>query len=161
MPRVPAPPALKLLNGRREGYDSGGRKVNEGPGFKRAPLGPPPEDLGDKGRAVWETTAAELDRLELSKPLDREALAMYCLAVQRAWEAQADIDENGLTETGAKGGRIKNPAVTVLEQCSREIRMWAQEFGFTPSAEGRIQAQAAEPSDEDNPYAEGGESVTG
>lgn len=158
MPRTPRPPALKLLNGVREGRDSGGRKVEEGPGFKREPIGPPPPDLEGKAREVWLQTVPELDRLELTKPLDRHSLAAYCLAVERMYEANADIQENGLTEIGAKGGRIKNPAVTVAEQASREIRMWAQEFGFTPSAEGRLSAQAADPDDGDNPYAEGGAS---
>ncbi|KLL97549.1 hypothetical protein NJ76_13525 [Rhodococcus sp. IITR03] len=152
---APRPPALKLLNGRREGYDSGGRKVNAGPGFKREPLGPPPPDLPDVAAAEWASVAPELDRLELSKAIDRTAFRTYCMAVQRLHDAQEAVDRDGLTVPGSTGSLVKHPAVAILEAAERSVRAWAQEFGLTPSAEGRISAQAADSEDDGNPFADG------
>lgn len=152
---APRPPALKLVTGRREGYDSGGRRINPGPGFKREPLGPPPEGLPPRAAAEWAAVAPELDRLELSKAIDRTAFETYCRAVQRLHDAQEAIDRDGLTVPGSTGSLVKHPAVAILEAAERSVRSWAQEFGLTPSAEGRLSAKAAEPDDTDNPYAGG------
>ena len=152
---APKPPYLKLLNGRREGYDSGGRKVNMGPGFKREPLGPPPPDLPFWAAAEWAVVAPELDRLELSKAIDRTSFWTYCMTVQRLHDATEAVNRDGLTVPGSTGSLVKNPALTVLEAAERSVRAWAQEFGLTPSAEGRLSPQAINPDDEDNPFAEG------
>lgn len=152
---APRPPALKLLNGRRDGYDSGGRKVNPGPGFKREPLGSPPPDLPPRAAAEWASVAPELDRLELSKAVDRTSFRAYCMAVQRLHDAQDEVDRDGLTVPGSTGSLVKHPAVAILEAAERSVRAWAQEFGLTPSAEGRISAQAVNDADEGNPFADG------
>lgn len=152
---APRPPALKLLNGRRDGVDSSGRKVNMGPGFKREPLGPPPDDLPPRAAAEWAAVAPELDRLELSKAIDRTAFETYCRAVQRLHDAQAAIDRDGLTVPGSTGSLVKHPAVAIVEAAERSVRAWAQEFGLTPSAEGRLSPANAEPGEADNPYADG------
>lgn len=156
----PRPAALKLLNGRNDHTDSGGRAVDDVP-FKREPMGPPPEDLTEAEAAVWEQLSPELDRLEITKAADRPAFERLVKAIVRGREADEDISANGIVEYGAKGGRIKNPAVTVAEQASREIRMWAQEFGLTPSAENRISAAKMDPDGDSNPYAEGTDDNSG
>lgn len=152
---APRPPALKLLNGRRDGYDSGGRKVNAGPGFRREPLGPPPPDLPDVAAAEWAAVAPELDRLELSKAIDRTAFRTYCMAVQRLHDAQEAIDRDGLTVPGSTGSLVKHPAVAILEAAERSVRAWAQEFGLTPSAEGRLSPAKPDDDEADNPFADG------
>lgn len=147
----PLPAHLKLINGRGNGRDSGGREVKPTPGFVRLPP-TPPAWLAGEARAMWDQVVAELSRLELLKPIDGPALATYCLTWARLVEAQDYISRNGiLLET--ERGPIKHPAVLILESASKELRAWAAEFGLTPSAESRLGATKSPDGDDDNPFA--------
>lgn len=146
----PKPPALKLIEGRGNGRDSGGRKVAEAPAFRRIPPAAP-EWLPDEARAEWERVVPELARLELVRPVDRAALVAYCLAWSRMVEAQRLIEDEGLLGTNSQG-RVRHPAVAVLEAASKDLRSWATEFGLTPSAEGRLSVRGSD-DDEEDPFA--------
>ena len=149
MSRKPAPPALRLLNGRAPGRDSAGRPVAASPGFVRLPP-EPPELLRDEALEEWHRVVPELTRLNLTKPIDAAALTVYCLAWQRLCQAQAILDEEGVLHTTSQG-RSKHPALMIAEAASKELRAWAGEFGLTPSAENRVSRPAAG-SDDDNPF---------
>lgn len=160
--RKAQPAALKILNGRGNGRDSGGRAVKPPPAFVRLPP-EPPEILDEKAhaeaRAVWERVVPELSRLGLVKEIDAEALAAYCLTWERFVLAQRAIDEDGLFATTSQGiGR--HPAVAILDAASKDLRAWASEFGLTPSSEGKLAIEGAK-GDEDNPFAGGAEATTG
>ncbi|WP_371514950.1 P27 family phage terminase small subunit [Mycobacterium sp. 1164966.3] len=76
---APAPAALKILRGRSEGRDSGGRPVAKPPAFERqAPAAP--HWLPDEARALWDKTVPDLDALRLLKEIDLGVLAAYCFA---------------------------------------------------------------------------------
>lgn len=153
-----APAKLRLLGGRAEGRDSGGRKVETPPPFERVAANPP-EYLTAFALQVWREVMPELERLELVKGPDAHQLAAYCLAVDRLRKATADIGDNGLvhevevygpegtaaTEENRYGRavsikRTANPAVGVAEKASSTIRAFAVEFGLTPAAEAKIAA---------------------
>lgn len=146
----PLPPTLKLIQGRGHGRDSGGRKVPETPKFRRLPP-TAPEWLPDEARAEWERVVPELARIELLKPVDRAALTAYCLAWDRMVEAQRVITDEGVLGENSQG-RVRHPAVAVVEAASKELRAWAAEFGFTPSAENKLSVREADDADED-PFA--------
>lgn len=140
---VAAPPSLKLLEGRGNGKDSGGREVKQTPGFVRLPP-EPPDFLTGEALECWEKTVPELARLQLTKPIDAPALAGYCLAYQRLSTAQRAINESGqhsglLAENSQ--GLVRSPYVAIVEAASKELRAWAQEFGLTPAAEVRVVQQ--------------------
>lgn len=151
------PAALKLINGRGEGRDSGGRLVKQPPGFVRLPP-QPPEWLPEEAAAEWERVVPELQRLQLTKPIDRAALTAYCLTWDRLVTAQRELAGN----TDAQGrpsvlgensqGVTRHPAVAVIEAASKDLRAWCGEFGFTPSAEGRLNTPEGGGSGEENPY---------
>lgn len=146
------PAALKLVNGRGPGRDSGGRKVPETPGFKRLPP-TAPEWLPDEARAEWERVVPELARLDLVKPIDRAALTAYCLTWARLVQAQKEIAADGGSVLGTNSqGRVRHPAVAVAEAASKELRAWAQEFGLTPSAEQRVGSKGGDSGEEDDPF---------
>src|ERR1043165_7406112 len=88
------PAALKLINGRGPGVDSGGRKVPETPAFKRLPP-EAPDWLPDEARAEWARVVPELARLDLVKPIDRASLTAYCLTWDRLVRAQKEIADDG------------------------------------------------------------------
>lgn len=132
----PRPAALKVLNGRSPGRDSGGRVVDPPPPFVRvAP--PAPEWLPLEARAEWERIVPELDRLDFLKVSTRSSLTAYCLTWARLVEAQKTLAAEGLLAENSQG-RVKHPLVNVVEAASKEIRSWCGEFGFTPSSEGRL-----------------------
>jgi P27 family predicted phage terminase small subunit len=150
MPRgVAQPAALKLISGRGNGTDSGGRKVKAAPGFKRtAP--PKPEWLSVEGSAEWDRVLPELMRLELTKELDAGSLAAYCEAVSTLREATLTVQREGLF-IDAKQGMLAHPAVGIQRKASADLRAWASHFGLTPTAEQKLKAAEADDG-EDNPF---------
>ena len=143
----PQPVALKLLQGRGNGTDSGGRKVADVPKFKRLPP-TAPEWLPPAAAAEWERIVPELARLELLKPVDRAALTAYCLAWDRLVEAQKIINDEGVLGKNSQGV-VRNPAVAVAESASKDLRAWAAEFGLTPSAENKLAVKDSSSDDDD------------
>lgn len=157
--RTPRPAALKLLNGRHAGVDSGGRKVSEVPAFVRLPPDPPVE-LGEHARAEWDRVVPELQRLQLIKSLDRAALASYCEMWETFVLATADVHERGLVvenhSTRKDGSEstwfTANPAVAVQRNAQAAVRAWCAEFGLTPSAEQRVAAAGVPDGQDGNPF---------
>ncbi|MFE9845784.1 phage terminase small subunit P27 family [Streptomyces goshikiensis] len=151
----PRPAGLKLVEGTRPGRDSGGRKVTETPAFKRVPP-EAPEWLPAEARAEWERVVPELARLDLLKPVDRSALTAYCLTWDRLVQAQMEMAADGSVLATNSQGRVRHPAVAVIEAASKELRAWAGEFGLTPSAESRVGRQGDDDGDSTNPFAGSG-----
>jgi P27 family predicted phage terminase small subunit len=164
------PVALKLLEGRGHGRDSGGRKVAETPLFKRVPP-EAPEWLPTEARAEWDRVVPELARLELTKPVDRAALTAYVLTWQRLVDASKliaehpdvtyvvkDLKGEGVETDSMVGygllgynsqGIVRAPWVAIIEAASKDLRAWCAEFGFTPSAEAKLSVQEADNGEED------------
>jgi len=134
--RKPKPRGLRILEGRHEGVDSGGRKIEPGIEFERS-APEPPEFLDGRALEEWHRVVVELGPLGLLKRADRAALTAYCLAWARLVDARALIVKEGLTVEGLHGD-VRNPAVMVEEAASKEIRAWCSEFGLTPAAEAKV-----------------------
>ncbi|MDX2863507.1 phage terminase small subunit P27 family, partial [Streptomyces scabiei] len=96
MGRTAQPAALKLLTGRAEGRDSGGRKVNPGPAFRRIPPNAPTW-LSPEAKAEWRRVAPGLTRLDLLKEEDRAMLSAYCETWSVFVRATRDVTKQGLT----------------------------------------------------------------
>lgn len=150
--RTPRPAGLKILEGRGNGRDSGGRPVQPTPGFTRLPP-EAPAFLTGEARELWDQVVPELQRLQLLKPIDQASLTALCLTWERLCTAQRIIKRDGMViET--ERGPVKNPAVLIVEAASKELRAWSSEFGLTPSSEGRLGKLAApDDADDDNPFA--------
>jgi P27 family predicted phage terminase small subunit len=145
----PRPPKLRLLNGRHAGVDSGGRKVADGPAFRR--IAPEkPRDLTPDASAHWDLIVDELLRLDLTKPLDAGSLALACETFSRWKQAQRIV--NALSEAELYVDGRRHSAFVTIETASREYRAWAAEFGLTPSAEGRLGTKEAKGASA-NPFA--------
>lgn len=150
MPRVDQPAALKLLHGRGNGTDSGGRKVPAAPGFKRTAPGKP-DWLTDEASAEWDRVLPELMRLGITKEIDSPGLAAYCEAVSTFRSATVLLEAQGLTVKWGKGS-IAHPAIAIQRHASADMRAWASRFGLTPADEQKL--KAAEPDDDadSNPF---------
>lgn len=101
---------------------------------------------------MWNLIVPELARLDLLKEVDMAGVAAYCLTWARLCSAQRDIDLHGIVVEGERGGKVRNPACGVADSATRELRMWCQEFGLTPSAEGRLQPAVAVGDDNDEAF---------
>lgn len=154
MPRTTKPAGLKLIEGRSAGRDSGGRKVNTGPDFKRVPPDAP-DWLSPEAAAEWDRVLPELSRLDLVKESDRAALASYCEAWAVFVEATLTVQREGLT-IEARQGVLAHPAVGIARAAGREVRSWAAHFGLTPSTEQALARSGGDDGDEANPFAGSG-----
>jgi P27 family predicted phage terminase small subunit len=126
--------------------DVAGRPVTPPPPFRR--LAPePPVWLGEYAREVWDLSVEGIVRLGMTKPEDFAALASYCEAVEQFRDATLAIRAEGLTvreylmdkdgEPVLRSIRA-NPAVAVQNAAAGRIKVFAREFGFTPSAESNL-----------------------
>ncbi|GAA4680405.1 phage terminase small subunit P27 family [Nocardioides nanhaiensis] len=145
----PEPAPLKLLKGRGEGRDSGGRPVKPDPGFRRVAPEPP---FWLEGEALdeWQRVVPELARLDILKEGDAATLATYCEMWQTFVEATATLKREGMF-IDARQGTLAHPAVAIQRNAAREVRGIAAHFGLTPSAEQAL-ARGAADDDEGNPF---------
>jgi P27 family predicted phage terminase small subunit len=151
--RPPKPVELKIIEGRREGIDSGGRPIKAVPEFER---GEPvmPIWLPAEARAEWNRVVPELNRLGLLKRIDGAALTAYCMTWQRFVESSAIVAAEGMVLHDDKQGRAqRHPALLTAEAASKELRAWCTQFGMTPSAEQRVASGKVDDGQGDNPFA--------
>ena len=154
MARTAQPAALKLVKGRGNGTDSGGRKVDAPPAFRR--IAPdPPEWLSEEAAAEWERVAPGLQRLDLLKEEDRAALAAYCETWAQFVDATRVLQgRTSLTYVSkTTGNPATHPAVTIRATASKELRAWATHFGLTPSAEAGLGKGGDDAEEGVNPFA--------
>jgi len=109
-----------------------------------------PEWLSDAAAAEWDRIIPELAKTGAADPADEASLAAYCEAVARLRIATGLVNRLGLVRK-AGDDLVRNPAVTQARDASYEVRMWAREFGLTPSARavlargGQAQPEPEEP----------------
>jgi P27 family predicted phage terminase small subunit len=125
------------MAGDRPGRDAGGRKVEPAPPYVRS-APEPPEWLPAEALAEWRRVVPEMQRLRMLKKADRAALTAYVCTWDRLVQAQAMVNTEGVLAINSQG-RVRHPAVAIVEAAAKELRAWAQEFGLTPTAEGRMQ----------------------
>lgn len=145
--RKARPAHLKLLDGRGNGTDSGGRAVPEPPPFERG-LPVKPDDLSPIASEMWDRIVAALPKANLLKPLDAFALQVGCETFARWYDAKRlrlAQPNSGLLAKTSQGMGV-SPLVRVESEASREFRAWCAEFGLTPAAEVKLSA-SVDPAD--------------
>ena len=106
---------------------------------KAAGRRPAPVWLGQYGKQLWRRLAPELDGMGLLKTIDIAAFEGLCDAYDSWRNAAAAIKKHGRTYT--VGGLIRpRPEVTIAKDARKEMRMFAAEFGLTPSARSRVES---------------------
>jgi P27 family predicted phage terminase small subunit len=81
--------------------------------------------------------------------LDRAALASYCSAWGDLCEAHRILQQHGSTYVTEKGVITLHPMLKVAERARQALRAFASEFGLTPSARTRVDAQVTPETTED------------
>lgn len=154
--RKPVPTNLKILHG-----NPGKRPLPKNEP-KPAPIAPKcPSWLHKDAKKEWKRVAPQLERLGLLTQLDMVALAGYCQSYARYKEAEEFLTKRGTTyalwERDASGAIMYDdrgqpilrymqqwPQVSISNKALQQVRAFCSEFGFTPSARGRMSVPGAE-----------------
>lgn len=140
--RKPKPTELKRLQG-----NPGKRPLNEAE--------PQPEGVAKMPHGLkthypqlakrWEELAAVLEPLGLLTEADGLAFRLLLQHYQFALEAAVELREAGsLTRMDENGVERKHPLLQIFRDNSNMYRMWAAEFGLTPSSRARLKVDGGE-----------------
>ena len=103
-----------------------------------------PSQLSPGAKSIWFRVAPELEEKGLIAKINRETLAAYCSNADRFLKAELKIRTEGeVVETTF--GPKKNPWVDISLKCGAEMRKFAEQFGLTPSSQGKVHADPKEP----------------
>ena len=149
--RKPKPSHLKLVRG-----NPGRRPLNEREPVPSSKLPSPPAFLSDEAKVEWGRVSEELYRIGILSCIDRAALGAYCQAYARWGQAESAIAKmaerdqltGGLMIKTTNGNAIQNPLVGTANKAAADMVRYAAEFGMTPSARSRINAE--KPVEEDS-----------
>ncbi len=97
-----------------------------------------PEELGPVARQEWDRICPEIKASDLSKPIDRSVLTMYCACYALWVEAAEAIQKFGAVIKAPSGYPMPSPYVAIFNQQVATMTRIAAEFGFTPAARGRL-----------------------
>lgn len=140
--RKPIPDSVKRLRG------TGGLRKPQAP--PQASDVPPPFEFLDAGAKVeWSRVAPLLVSLDCLQEVDLMAFGSYCQCVSQWQQASVELAKAGsLMSEGSQGQPRVHPLCAYLDLLQKQLRAFAAEFGFTPSARMRIEVPP--PSDEDD-----------
>lgn len=140
--RRPLPTAVKKLRG-----NPGKRALNAAE--PAPPVGVPqmPKGLGKVAAAEWRSIVPDLIQLGVLTKVDGKALAAYCHAFARWFQAEREVERHGIIVEepillmGEETGFVrlkKNPACNVSETAMKIMKSFLVEFGMTPAARSRV-----------------------
>jgi P27 family predicted phage terminase small subunit len=108
-----------------------------------------PSDLTGYGAELWDQAVADLEPLGVLSRLDAGALAAYCQAMHLADEAWATLRREGMLSTGARGQKVRHPAVAAWNTWTSIGLDLAKTLGLTPMSRLRMPAPPVLESDDD------------
>lgn len=130
---APKPTALRVLEGN--------------PSHRPLPSGEPkplkgrpkcPSWLSREAKRTWRELVPQLEAMGLLTRADGHLLAIYCETWAEYRAAVEYLREYGTVYDAGHRGVIARPEVGVAQKARVLLRQYAQEFGLTPSARGRL-----------------------
>jgi P27 family predicted phage terminase small subunit len=131
---APTPTKLKLIRGAHP------YRVNLDEPVPLALAIERPEWLSDLASLEWDRVAPHLVAMGVVTDADVSGLAVYCEAVAR-WRRLVELVVASPPVVGRKGAMVKNPVYAQVRDAAAEVRVWAREFGLTPSARAGIRVE--------------------
>src|SRR5262245_33110551 len=130
------PPPKPYLLKKAEG-NPGKRRLTPGPAYEP---GPPrcPKLLKGEARKLWRELVPELHEQGLLAKVNRTALVGLCQTYGNVIAAEKILAKEGLTYESKHGYRCLRPEVTMAQKGWQLVRGFLQEFGLTPSSQGKI-----------------------
>lgn len=103
---------------------------------KFVPVVPPcPDYIDDIGRAEWIRLAPQLERLGLLTSADFAAFACYCVSYSMLVASSVALSDGILVNQYGQ----QRAEIGIRNNAMKSIKDFAIQFGFTPSARGRIE----------------------
>jgi P27 family predicted phage terminase small subunit len=140
--RKPKATVLKLVTG-----NPGGRALN----LKEPKIAPsipkPPEFLGEIAIKEWQRLAPLLYKMQVLTEVDSTTLAAYCAAYETFYRAELELRDVKLVVKSGNGSLYQHPLVGIRNTAAKDMKVYAAEFGMTPSARSKI--TTAEPKKDD------------
>lgn len=150
------PTKLKELEG-----NPGKRALNPREPDPAPALLPCPAFIKGAGRKEWQRISRELYKLGLLTPIDRAALAGYCVAWGQFEEVEKELARlkrsaremarlkkknpnarasifNGMVSITSNGNVVIEPLLSVRKQALEQMHKFLAEFGMTPASRTRI-----------------------
>jgi P27 family predicted phage terminase small subunit len=141
--RIPKPTKLKRLQG-----NPGKRKINTREPVFEAELPAAPAHLRGEALCEWQRVCAQLHPLGLLTAVDRNSLAVYCLAYAEWIEADNMVKQQGKVLISDKGNSYLNPWVGIRNKAAEQMHKISQQFGMTPASRTRV--ATPRPDDDDD-----------
>ena len=108
----------------------------------------PPNHLDANAKRLWRQLAPELVKIGNVKQLDCINLETLCSTYSIYLQAEKDFEKNGSYIESGKGGLLKNPAVSIVGECTRNIKTLCADLGISFNSRV-VQNIPAENSNED------------
>ena len=133
--RKPKPTKLRELNG-----NAGKRPLNKNePQFDQITNIEPPTWLEPLAVEMWQRVVPQLCANDLLTVGDLHNVEGFCMAYARWRQAQESITLYGVVTTNPEtGALLKNPAVTVVNEASRQMIQFGSLLGLDPSSRARL-----------------------
>lgn len=101
---------------------------------------------------MWRSIIPELLKNKVLKITDMHNVEMFCMAYHNLRVAQKEVVENGPTLETAQGSTIKNPALTAVNEASKQMATFGSLLGLDPSSRARLTGCGGKP--KNNRFAE-------
>ncbi len=98
-----------------------------------------PNWLDAEGRREWDKVVPQLEALGVLATIDAAMLADYCSAQALAVKATRIYQRQGPQVT-VNGQKQRHPMIKVAQEARAQARLFAGEFGLSPSSRSRISA---------------------
>lgn len=143
MGRPPKPIEQKIMEGRRPGRDSGGRRLPEpvllgGRVRSLADIPCPASIKSEEGRSFWESFVGRLAAAGVLDLIDVFALEMMTEQYVICLRAKRVLDLQGYMTRGSTGQMVPHPAVRIVNEAQDRYLRLADHFGGTVLARSRI-----------------------
>lgn len=87
---------------------------------------------------IWKEIVPELLKNKILRITDMHNVEGFCLAYQNWRKAQIEVATHGIVVAGSQGGPVKNPALTAMNEASRQMAMFGSLLGLDPSSRNRL-----------------------
>ncbi|MFW1850792.1 phage terminase small subunit P27 family [Acinetobacter guillouiae] len=105
----------------------------------------------DQAVTMWKSIIPELLKRKILKLTDMHNVEMFCMAYHNLREAQHEVVLYGIT-IQTESGRVKNPALTAVNEASKQIAQFGSMLGLDPASRTRLLGGGGKP--KNNPFAE-------
>lgn len=97
-----------------------------------------PDWITGAGREMWERITPLLCRQKVLQMTDLHNVEVFCMAYQNWRSATENVAKNGVVVPGAMGGPVKNPALTALNEASKQMATFGAMLGLDPASRQRL-----------------------